>query len=188
MAVAESDSRETKPDAATNRWWVDSSTASKIRARPAPEGIAGSRFFRAGAGFEQEAARERLTDNNLKIVKQAVPKEGQWAYVRLGEKALPERERQRIEREVPLPGYARGVFVDCGRSARLLVTGTPPGERLLEITLNEAPSFDCWVGDEWVREMVFKDSRAALRTFRQLIQDYLSPQALDLARQIAARA
>lgn len=187
-AVAESESRQANPGAVTNRWWVDSTTASKIKARPAPEGIAGSRFFRAGAGFEQEPARERLTDNNLKIIRQARPREGEWAYVRLGDEAFPQAERQRIEREVALPAYARGVFVDCGRSARLLVTGAPPGERLLELTLNEAPSFDCWICDEWVREMVFKDSRTAQRTFRQLIREYLSPEALELAREIAARA
>lgn len=186
--MADSQAPEQKQDPTSNRWWVDSTTASKAKARPAVEGIAGNRFFRTGAGFEQEPARERLTDNNLKILKQAMPAEGQWSYVQLGENTFPERERERIERETALPPYARGVLVDCGRSVRLLVTGTPIGERLLELTLGEAPSFDCWVRDEWVREQVFRDANSAIRGFRRFMQDYLSPEAIKLAQEIAARA
>jgi hypothetical protein len=186
--VADSGPPEQKTDPISNRWWVDSSTASKAKARPAAEGIAGSRFFRAGLGFEQEPARERLTDNNLKILKQAMPVEGAWSYIQLADTSFPQRERERIEREAPLPPYARGVLVDCGRSVRLLVTGTPIGERLLEMTLSEAPSFDCWVYDEWVREQVFKDAGAALRALRRFMEDYLSPEAIKLSQEIAARA
>lgn len=173
----------------TNRWWVESTGRARAQPQPSPAKPAvGSKFFRAGAGFSQEPARDRLTDNNLKIIKQATPEQGRWSYVKLGDAAVAERERDRITREIDLPAYARGVVVDCGRSVRLLVTGTPIGERLLELTLGEAPSFDCWIRDEWVREEVFKDGNAAIRAFKRLVPQYLSPEAIALAEEIQARA
>jgi hypothetical protein len=155
---------------------------------PPTQAVAGSRFFKAGIGFEQEPARDRLTDNNLKILKEAMPVEGAWSYAKLSDAVFPARELERIKREVDLPGYARGVIVDCGRSVRLLVTGTPIGERVLELTLGEAPSFDCWVHDEWVREQVFKNGNVAIRAFKRLMQEFLSPEAISLAEEVSARA
>lgn len=172
----------------TTRWWVESGRKERPTTQLASADVAGAKFFRAGIGFSQEPARECLTDNNLKIVKQAMPEEGQWAYVKLGDSSFPEQERERITREVALPPYARGVVVDCGRSLRLLVTGTPVGERLLDLTLSGAPSFDCWIHDEWVREVVFKDANAAVRAFKRLLPEYLSPEAITLSEEISARA
>jgi hypothetical protein len=185
--VAESQNPDQKQEP-TNRWWVDSSGKERAKPQVAPSNVAGAKFFRAAVGFSQEPARDRLTDNNLKIVKSAMPEIGRWSYVKLGDAAVSERERERIEREVALPSYARGVLVDCGRSVRLLVTGTPIGERLLDLTLGEAPSFDCWIREEWVREIVFKDANAAVRAIKRLIPDYLSPEAIALAEEISARA
>jgi hypothetical protein len=116
-----------------------------------------------------------------------MPVEGDWSYVKLGDATFPARELERIKREVALPAYARGVIVDCGRSVRLLVTGSPIGERVLELTLGEAPSFDCWVHDEWVREQVFKNANVALRAFKRLMHEFLSPEAIMLAAEVAAR-
>jgi hypothetical protein len=186
--VAEPETPEQKPDAIANRWWVDSSGKERNRPQPAPTALAGAKFFRAAVGFAQEPARDRLTDNNLKIVRQAAPPEGEWVYVKLNDSAFSERERERITREIALPPYARGVIVDCGRTLRLLVTGTPIGDRLLDLTLGEAPSFDCWVHGEWVRETVFKDNNFALRAFKRLVPEYLSPEAIRLSEEIAARA
>jgi hypothetical protein len=108
--------------------------------------------------------------------------------VRLAETSYPERELERIKRLVVLPAYARGVIVDCGRSVRLLITGTTIGERLLELALGEAPSFDCWVHHEWVREAVFDDADKALRALRGFIKQYLSPEGIAHAEAVAARA
>jgi hypothetical protein len=68
------------------------------------------------------------------------------------------------------------------------VTGTPLGERLLELTLGEVPSFDCWVRNEWVREALFDHADKALRALNQFIRDYLSPEGIACAEAIAARA
>jgi len=95
---------------------------------------------------------------------------------------------ERIKKLVPLPPYARAVIVDCGRSLRLLVTGTPLGERTLELTLGESPSFDCWVRNEWVREALFDDADKALKALQRFMRDYLSPEGIARAEAIAARA
>jgi hypothetical protein len=186
MARKSAEDRTHKPTV-QNRWWVDLGNAEKVQVKR-PPGPAGSQLFQVGRDFEQETAKDRLTDHNAKLLKQADPPEGGWGYVRLADNAYPERELERIKKLVPLPSYARGVIIDCGRSVRLLVTGTPLGERLLELTLGEVPSFDCWVRNEWVREALFDHADKALRALNQFIRDYLSPEGIACAEAIAARA
>lgn len=166
--------------AVKDRWWVD--TGDKRRERSAaavvPRPPVGSRFYRSGVGFDQELARTRLTDNNARLLREANPAEGTWAYVLLAEKPHREQNRERIVGQVTLPPYARGLVVDCGRTLRLLVTGTPIGERVLDLTLSEPPSFDAWIGGDWVRERVFRDQRSALGGLRRAIAEFLSPEGI----------
>ena len=175
-----SDEPSDAPGSVKDRWWVE--TGDKRRERkPAPVVPAapvGSKFYRSGIGFNQETARSRLTDLNLKLLMQANPPEGGWGYVQLAETTHPERERERIKEQVGLPVYARGVLVDCGRSVRLLITGSPIGQRILDLTLGENPSFDCWIDGEWVREQVFRDNRSAVNALRRYIPEYLSPAGI----------
>lgn len=170
-----------------NRWWVDLGGTEKVKVKR-PAGPAGTQFFQVAHDFEQERARDRLTDNNLKLLSVADPPEGGWGYVSLAETSYPERELERIKNLVALPAYARGVIVDCGRSVRILVTSTPPGERLLELALGEAPSFDCWVRNEWVHEAVFDDADKALKALQRFMRQYLSPDGIARSEAIAARA
>lgn len=189
-----SDTPEGPPDGAPapavrDRWWVDTGDKRRERAAApaAPVSTVGRRFYRTGAGFDQDAARTRLSDNNLRLLRDADPAEGEWAYVRLADKPHNEQNRARILAQVPLPGYARGVVVDCGRTLRLLVTGTPIGERILDLTLVDSPSFDGWVDGEWVRERVFRDQRSALGALRRLIPEWLSPEGIAAWEAMRAR-
>jgi hypothetical protein len=179
--------RDEKGPTVANRWWVDLGGTEKVKVKRAP-GPAGSQFFQVAHDFEQGRAVERLTDNNLKLLATVEAPEGGWGYVRLAETTYPERELERIKRLVALPAYARGVIVDCGRSVRLLITGTPVGERLLELALGETPSFDCWVHNEWVREALFDDAEKALKALQRFIRQYLSPEGIAESEAIAARA
>ena len=173
---------------ATDKWWVDKTGVDKApEAKPLP-GPVGSKFFAVGRDFDQEKARERLSDANLKLIEAASPAEGDWGYAQLADTAYPDRELERIKKLVALPPYARGVIVDCGRSVRLLVTGTPAGERLLELTLGEEPSFDCWIRSEWVGEAAFKDAERALMALRGYIEQYLSPEGIARRDAITPRA
>jgi hypothetical protein len=187
MGKKGSDERSAHGPTVTNRWWVDLGGSEKTRSKR-PPGPAGSQLFQVAHDFEQERAKDRLTDHNLKLLTMADPPEGGWGYVRLAETSYPERELERVKKLVALPPYARGVIVDCGRSIRLLLTGTPVGERLLELALGEAPSFDCWVCSEWVREALFEDADKALKALQRYMREYLSPEGIARAEATAARA
>jgi len=190
MAKRPAEEKAVQKPTVTNRWWVDLGGKEKFKVtRPAgPAGPAGSQFFTVAHDFEQERARDRLTDNNLKILMAADPQEGAWSAVRLAETSYPERELDQIKRLVNLPPYARGVIVDCGRSIRILVTGTPIGDRLLEMALGDAPSFDCWVHQEWVQEALFDDADKAIRALQRFIRQYLLPENIARYEDIVARA
>lgn len=181
---------QTKDGAAADtgsKWWVDTDAADRPKAKSAPVPV-GMRFYACAHDFQQERARDRLTDNNLRLLLEVNPPAGEWTIVRLAETSFPDRERVRIEKLVTLSSWARGILVDCGRSVRLLVTGTPVGQRILELTLNEAPSFDAWIDHEWVQEEIYPDGDAAIRAFRRHLRGYLSPESILRHESIVARA
>jgi hypothetical protein len=162
-----------------NRWWMD--TDKRKDAANAPKNVArppiGSRFFDIGYEFDQERAKHRLTDVNLKLLDEAKPPPNEWRVLRMvPNESVPPSEIERIKSRLPLPPGARGVIVDSGRSARFVLTGDPVGERVLEFTLGEASSFDCWIRGDWVREESFRDLDDALGRARQIVSRYLGPE------------
>ncbi len=173
----------TKPGAPAptveNRWWVDTDKA-KESAKGAPKGgrpPIGSRFFDIGYEFDQERAKLRLTDSNLKILDEGKPAANEWRLIHMvPSESVPTGQIERIKRRLPLPPGARGVIVDCGRSVRFVLTGDPVGERVLEFTLGEESSFDCWIRGDWVREELFRDLDDALRHARMIVERYLGPR------------
>jgi len=162
-----------------NRWWVDTGKATepgKVVAKSARPPI-GSRFFDIGYEFDQDRAKHRLNDSNLNILDEAKPAANEWQLVRMvPNESVPSRQIERIKRRLPLPPGARGVIVDCGRSVRFVLTGDPVGERVLEFTLGEESSFDCWIRGDWVREELFRDLDDALRHARPIVRRYLGTQ------------
>ena len=122
------------------------------------------------------------------MIAAADPPEGGWVKVQLAESTFSEQELEKIKQRVDLPPYARGVIADSGRSIRLLVTATPPGERVLELTLGDDPSFDCWIRNEWVDESRFQNRGHALKVFRRLVRKYLAPDAIAEYQSIVAQA
>lgn len=164
--------------AVENRWWVDTGKSpARTRAAADPRSPIGSRFFDMGYEFDQARAKTRLTDQNLKLLDEARPERGGWATLQLVPKeSVPAAEIQRIKRALPLPPDARGVIVDSGRSVRFILTGEPVGERVLEFTLGEESSFDCWIRGEWVREELFDDLETALRDAEVFLARYLTSE------------
>jgi hypothetical protein len=73
-----------------------------------------------------------------------------------------------------VPPRGRGVLIDSGTSLRAIMTGDPPGERLVEVRLGEESSFDAWVAGEWVREELFRGFEDALRRAPALVREYLT--------------
>ena len=162
-----------------NRWWVDTDKITES-AKAVPKGErppVGSRFFDIGYEFDQEHAKQRLTDSNLKVLDEGRPPPNEWRLLRMvPNESVPSGHLDRIKRRLPLPPGARGVIVDSGRSVRFVLTGDPVGERVLEFTLGEASSFDCWIRGDWVREESFRDLDDALQNARLIVGQYLGPQ------------
>jgi len=158
-----------------NRWWVDQGKDAKGNPVPRPPATFGARFFRTGDGFEQERARIRLTDSNLKWLEEANPPPGGWADVQVlpGERFAPAR-LEKVRRALALPPGGRGVLIDSGNAVRAIITGAPSGERLVEVRLGEESSFDAWVHGEWVREALFRDFDEGLRRAPALVREYLT--------------
>jgi hypothetical protein len=122
--------------------------------------------------YDQEQARENLTDLNLKLLAQGNPAPGEWAYVPLLPERCSAKEIEKVKRALPLPPHAQGVLVDSGASLRAIITGTPANERILEFNFIEEASFDCWIRGEWVYEAVF-DKRELLQKAADLLRCYL---------------
>jgi hypothetical protein len=169
-----SEERRSGP-AVENRWWVDTGKArERPRAGRQPPPPVGSRFFDIGYDFNQEQAKTRLTDVNLRFLEEARPAADEWRTVHTvpGE-SVPAAQIERLKRRLALPPGARGVIVDSGRSVRFIVTGDPVGERILEFTFGGESSFDCWVRGEWVREERFRDLNHAIERAGPFLGRYL---------------
>src|SRR5689334_24868349 len=106
--------------AVENRWWVDTGKpVERARVAPPERPPCGSRFFDIGYQFDQDQARTRLTDINLKFIEEARPALGQWTTLfMVPNERVPTQEMERSLRRLALPPDARGVVVDSGRSAR----------------------------------------------------------------------
>jgi hypothetical protein len=158
-----------------NRWWVDQGKDATGNPVPRPPAQFGQRFFRSGEGFEQDRARVRLTDSNLKWLEEARPPAGGWEVVRvLADERVPDARLEKVKAAFRVPPRGRGVLIDSGTSLRAIMTGDPPGERLVEVRLGEESSFDAWVAGEWVREELFRGFEDALRRAPALVREYLT--------------
>jgi hypothetical protein len=138
-----------------------------------PREPAGAIFFRSVENYDQEKALEALSDLNMKLIKQANPAPGEWAYLALAEERCVPKESERIKRFMTLPADVYAVIVDSGLSLRVILTGTPMYERMLEFNFIAEASFDCWIQEEWMREEVYEDKYALLRNAQKLLQQYL---------------
>ncbi|MEA2625393.1 MAG: hypothetical protein QOD06_1438 [Candidatus Binatota bacterium] len=169
-----------KPETESPKWWIDESRSiPEERQQPViPPAI--TRFYVTARGFEQERARSGLVEVNRKLLAEADPPDGQLSVLNpIGERS-PSELLDKIRRSLPLPPGARGVIVDCGRMARVILTGTPFGDRILEFNFNRGePSFDVWVRGDWKQEIAFRNVNDLHRRARGLIERYLGAKALD---------
>ncbi len=171
-----------------NRWWVETSVKRPRKpeaAAPDPASAeqdapkeAGSDqaplqlpivegFYSVARDYDQDRAKEDLTDNNLRIARAANPQAGQWVYVAMTEEHYPARLIKRIKDEFRLPSEARGVILDHGRVVRLLVCGPQLEDWMLDVTLSDEPSVDVYVWNTMHRERLFKRAEEALRQARR---------------------
>ncbi|HTQ23116.1 MAG TPA: hypothetical protein VMI09_00360 [Candidatus Binataceae bacterium] len=172
-----------------NRWWVETSVKRPRKPEPAAppptpsiesesdtppeEGPSPAQlrivenFYSVARDYNQDRAKEDLTDNNLRIARAANPQPGQWVYVAMTEEHYPSRLTKRIKDEFRLPREARGIILDHGRVVRLLVCGPQLEDWMLDVTLGDEPSVDVYVWNTMYRERLFKRAEEALRQARR---------------------
>ncbi len=156
-------SEKTRPEYG---WWVETSVRKPKRneSQKAKSALpVGMKFYAAAADYDQELAKEHLTDNNLRLARSANPPLGGWAYVRLTEEESPQELIDRLRRQFPLPAQARGVIVDHGRVVRLLICGPQFEDWMIDIRLAEENSVDVYVWGVLYREKVFRRRSSALK-------------------------
>lgn len=160
------------------KWWVDhAKTGRESKGQPPPP--AAARFYVTARGYEQDHARDNLTDLNRKLLAEGEPPEDGFGYLNLIDERSPKHILEKVRRSIPLPDGARALIVDSGKMLRVIVTGTPVGERILEFNFNrKEPSFDVWVRDDWKEEIVFRDLKALYRAIPRLIDRYMGAEAL----------
>ncbi len=153
-----------------NRWWVET-TFKKPRQTKAetdlPQLPVAMSFYTVAKDYNQDRAKDDLTDNNLRIAHAANPPSGDWAYVPMTEEHYPARLVKRIKEEFRLPREARGIVLDHGRLLRLLICGPQLEDWMIDVTLADEPSVDVYVWNTMQREQLFKRAEDALKQARR---------------------
>ena len=161
---------ETRRETPSSRTGYPSSNDMPLSEEPREP--VGAIFFTSVENYDQEKALASLSDLNVKLIKEANPTPGEWAYLALAEERCPPKEAERIRRALTLPADVYAVIVDSGLSLRAILTGTPMYERMLEFNFIAEASFDCWIQEEWMREEVYEDKYELLRHAQRLLQQY----------------
>ncbi len=153
-----------------NRWWVETTVKKPKKAKSEtemPQLPVAMAFYQVARDYDQDRAKEDLTDNNLRIAREANPQPGEWVYVAMTPERYPPHLIKRIKDEFHLPREARGVVLDHGRVVRLLVCGPQLEDWMIDITLSDEPSVDVYVWSEMYRERLFRRAEEALRQARK---------------------
>ena len=153
-----------------NRWWVETNVKKPRQAKPEmelPQLPVAMSFYTVAKDYDQERAKEDLTDNNLRIARAADPPQGDWAYVPMTEERYSARLVKRIKEEFRLPQEARGIVLDHGRLLRMLICGPQLEDWMIDLTLADEPSIEVYVWGVMHRERLFKRAEDALRMARK---------------------
>ncbi len=161
------------------KWWVDQGKSTRERPKNGPPPPTGARFYVTAKGYEQDQAREAIIDLNVKLLTKANPPENGFGYLNLIDERSSPAYLEKVKRALPLPKGARAVIVDSGRMVRVILTGDPIGERVLEFNFNrEEPTFDVWVRGDWKKEILFRSLGELYRKAPRLIERYMGAEAL----------
>jgi len=129
--------------------------------------------------YSQDQALKSVAGINERILKNLSVGPKEWDYFSLNVGKFPQGKLNRIKEALRLPQYARGLIIDAGYSVRVLMTGDPVGERLMDINFPEVPSLDYWVKGELVEERLFSNFEDVLRKLRPVLNRYLSQPVLS---------
>jgi hypothetical protein len=159
------------------KWWVD---RGPVKEREKATGLVRGGIIEKWAyellkGYNQDHAMKNLVDINPKLLKELSVGPGEWGYFSMEVGSYPPEKLAKIKNGLLLPPSTRGLVIDAGYSARVVITGEPIGERYVDINFTDAPSLDYWVKGELVEERVFPNVTEALKRIRPDLERYLSP-------------
>jgi len=101
-------------------------------------------FYAVARDYDQDRAKEDLTDNNLRIARAADPPQGDWAYVAMTEQHAPANVIKRSRTSSASGESPR--HRDRSRTRRAPADLRPQLEDwMLDITLGDEPSVDAYV-------------------------------------------
>jgi len=160
-----------------SKWWVDRGPVKEREKAPSPaRGIVEKWAYELLKGYNQEQALKNLVDINARLLQQLSIRPGEWGYFSMDVGRYPPEKLAKIKHALQLPPAARGLIIDAGYSARVVITGEPVGERAVDINFTDAPSLDYWVRGELVEERVFANLGEALKRIRPDLRRYLNPE------------
>ena len=164
------------PNAAVQeaKWWIDTGSKQQPEAgERVPKGVIERWAFELLKDYRQEQALHNIVDINGQALRELGAHEEKWVDLSLGVGQFPPKRLNHIKDSLKIPRYARALAIDAGYSVRVLVTGNPPGEKVLDLNFTEAPSLDYWVEGELVEEQLFRSVEDALRRLRHSVHRYL---------------
>ena len=170
------------PDTAVQevKWWIDTGIKQRSDAdEREPIGVIERWAFELLKDYRQERALQNIVDINGQVLRELGNNEDRWVYVSLGVGEFPQKRLNYIKDSLRMPRYARALAIDAGYSVRVLMTGNPPGEKVLDINFTEAPSMDYWNNGELVEEQMFRSIEDALKRLRNSIHRYLRKTTVE---------
>ena len=162
------------------KWWIDTGIKQRSDAdEREPIGVIERWAFELLKDYRQERALQNIVDINGQVLRELGNNEDRWVYVSLGVGEFPQKRLNYIKDSLRMPRYARALAIDAGYSVRVLMTGNPPGEKVLDINFTEAPSMDYWNNGELVEEQMFRSIEDALKRLRNSIHRYLRKTTVE---------
>ena len=167
---------EKKPPVEEVKWWIDRGPVKeREKQTQLGRGIIEKWVYEMLKDYSQERAVRNVVDINQRFLKEFPEAPGEWRHLSLAVGSYPEKGLEKIKSSLQLPPNAHALIIDAGYSVRVMITGDPIGERLVDINFTEAPSLDYWVGNELVEERLFSTVDDALKKIRGLLANYLNP-------------
>ena len=162
------------------KWWIDTGTKQRPETgERVPIGMIERWAFELLKDYRQERALQNIVDINGQALRELARSEDRWVCLSLGVGEFPQKRLNHIKDSLRIPRYARALAIDAGYSVRLLITGNPPGEKVLDINFTEAPSMDYWNNGELIEEQMFRSVDDALKRLRNSIHRYLRKNSAD---------
>ena len=167
---------EKTPPVEEVKWWIDRGPVKeREKSEALGRGIIEKWTYELLKDYKQEQAVRNVVDINPRILKDLAQAPLGWSYVSLGVGTYPDDKLDKIKKAFQLPADARALLIDAGYSVRLLITGEPVGEKLIDVNFTEGPSLDYWVNNELIEERLFPNLDVALKAMRSSLPGLFEP-------------